>query len=101
VRGSLVLAAVLAASPAFAQLNDPQIADVALTAHEIDIARGKLALKKTKNAEVKQFAQQMIDDHGGGVKEAVALAARLGVKPEKNATSDSLQDGARKASVSK
>jgi putative membrane protein len=99
VRGSLVLAAVLATSPAFAQLDDPQIADVALTAHQIDIARGKLALKKTKNEEVKQFAQQMIDDHGAGVKEAVALAARLGVKPEKNATSDSLQDGAHKAAA--
>jgi len=99
VRGSLVLAVALAASPAFAQLNDPQIADVALTAHQIDIARGKLALSKTKNEEVKQFAQQMIDDHGAGVKEAVALATRLGVKPEKNATSKSLQDGARKAAA--
>jgi len=53
VRGSLVLAVALAASPAFAQLDDPQIADVALTAHQIDIARGKLALSKTKNEEVK------------------------------------------------
>ena len=99
MKGSLVLAAVLATSPAFAQLDDPQIADVALTAHQIDIARGKLALKKTKNEEVKQFAQQMIDDHGAGVKEAVALATRLGVKPEKNVTSNSLQDGARKAAA--
>jgi putative membrane protein len=99
VRRSIVLAAALAASPAFAQLEDPQIADVALTAHQIDIARGKVALQKTKNAEVKQFAQQMVDDHGAAVKEAVALATRLGVKPEKNATSKSLQDGARKASA--
>jgi putative membrane protein len=99
VRRSIVLAAALAASPAFAQLDDPQIADVALTAHQIDIARGKVALQKTKNAEVKQFAQQMVDDHGAAVEEAVALATRLGVKPEKNATSKSLQDGARKASA--
>ena len=115
VRGPLVLAAVLAASPAFAQEakevkeapqkaksekpTDPQIADIALTAHNIDIARGKLALSKTKNSEVKQFAQQMVDDHSAGVKEAVALATRLGVKPEKNATSKSLQDGARKATA--
>jgi len=99
VRSSLALAAALAASPAFAQLNDPQIADVALTAHQIDIARGKVALKKTRNEEVKQFAQQMVDDHSAGVKEAVALATRLGVKPEKNDTSKSLQDGARTASA--
>ena len=98
MRSSLVLAAALAASPAFA-LNDPQIADVALTAHQIDIARGKVALKKTKNAEVKQFAQQMVDDHTAGLNEAVALCKRLGVTPEKNATSKSLQDGANKATA--
>jgi putative membrane protein len=57
---------------------DPEIADIALTAHKIDIARGKLALSKTKNAEVKQFAEQMVNDHQAGVNEAVALATRLG-----------------------
>ena len=98
MRSSLVLLVALAASPAFA-ITDPEIADVALTAHQIDIARGKLALSKTKNAEVKQFAQQMVDDHGAGMKEAVALATRLGVKPETNATSKSLQDGAKKATA--
>jgi len=98
VRSSLVVLVALAASPAFA-ITDPEIADVALTAHKIDIARGKLALSKTKNAEVKQFAQQMVDDHGAGLKEAVALATRLGVKPESNATSKSLQDGAKKAAA--
>jgi len=115
VRGSLVLAAVLIAAPAFAQESkevketpqkakaaaptDPQIAHIAATAHQIDIARGKLALKKTKNAEVKQFAQQMVDDHTAGLNEAVALCKRLGVTPEKNATSKSLQDGANKATA--
>ncbi len=98
MRSSLVVLVALAASPAFA-ITDPEIADVALTAHKIDIARGKLALSKTKNAEVKQFAQQMVDDHGAGLKEAVALATRLGVKPESNATSKSLQDGAKKAAA--
>ena len=113
MRSSLVLLAALAVSPAFAQEakevkqapekakaaapTDPQIADIALTAHNIDIDRGKLALSKTKNAEVKQFAQQMVDDHGAGVKEAVALATRLGVKPETNPTSKSLKEGAKKA----
>ena len=98
MRSSLVVLVALAASPAFA-ITDPEIADVALTAHKIDIARGKLALSKTKNAEVKQFAQQMVDDHGAGLKEAVALATRLGVKPQTNDTSKSLQDGAKKAAA--
>ena len=98
MRSSLVLAVALAAAPAFA-ITDPEIADIAVTAHKIDIARGKVALSKTKNAEVKQFAKQMVDDHGAGLKEAVALATRLGVKPQTNATSKSLQDGAKKASA--
>jgi putative membrane protein len=98
VKVSFVLAALVAASPAVA-LTDPEIADVALTAHEIDIARGKLALSKTKNEEIKQFAQQMVDDHGAGVKEAVALATRLGVKPEKNGISKGLRDGAKRATA--
>src|SRR5262245_54419589 len=54
-----------AAAPA---LTDPQIATVALTAHRIDIERGKLAQKKTRNEEVKQFADQMVTDHGQGEK---------------------------------
>ena len=103
MRSSLVLLAALFAAPAFAEEakaappTDPQIADIAVTAHQIDIDRGKLALKKTKNAEVKQFAQQMVDDHTAGLNEAVALCKRLGVTPEKNATSKSLKDGAKKA----
>jgi putative membrane protein len=115
VRLASVLAALLFASPSFAQeakevkqapekaksaqLTDPQIAEIVLTANNIDIARGKLALSKTKNPDVKQFAQQMIDDHGASNKEAVALATRLGVKPEKNATSKSLDAGAKKATA--
>ena len=115
MRIPIVLAAALFAVPAFAQESkevketpqkaksaaptDPQIAHIAATAHQIDIARGKLALKKTKNAEVKQFAQQMVDDHTAGLNEALALVKRLGVTPEKNATSKSLQDGANKATA--
>jgi putative membrane protein len=90
-------AAALAQEKAAGQkLTDPQIADIALTAHKIDIARGKLALSKTKNAEVKQFAEQMVHDHEAGVKEAVALANRLGVKPETNPVSKSLEKDAAK-----
>jgi putative membrane protein len=96
---TLLLASLLAL-PALAEdakLNDPQIATVALTAHSIDIDRGKLALKHTQNSEVKQFAEQMVNDHTAGKNEALALAKKLGVKPEKSAVSKSLEDGAAKA----
>jgi putative membrane protein len=86
------LLALLAA----ATMSDPQIATVALTAHQIDVDRGKLALKHTKHDEVKQFAEQMVHDHQAGIDEAMALAKRLGVKPTQSDTSKSLKADASK-----
>jgi putative membrane protein len=79
--------------------TDPQIAHIAATAHQIDIARGKMADKKSKNDEVKQFAEQMVNDHTAGLKEAVALCQKLGVKPQTNPVSKSLEAGAKKATA--
>jgi putative membrane protein len=76
------------------KLNDPQIATIALTAHQLDAERGKLAQKKTKNEQVKQFADQMVNDHTTGANEVLALAKKLGVKPEESAVTKSLKDGA-------
>src|SRR5437660_11542094 len=84
---------------AAASLNDPQIANVALTAHRIDVDRGKLALKHTKNDEVKQFADQMVHDHQAGIQEAVDLAKRLNVKPAPSEVAKSLDSDAKKATA--
>ena len=43
--------------------TDPQIVGIVVAANQIDINAGKLALAKSQNAEVRQFAQQMVDDH--------------------------------------
>jgi len=83
----------------FARPTDPQIADIALTAHNIDIDRGKLAPSKTKNAEVKQFAPQAGRRPQRGREGGGRLATRLGVKPETNPTSKSLKDGAKRAAA--
>ena len=90
---------VLLVLAAAATMNDPQIATVALTAHQIDVDRGKLALKHTHNDEVKQFADQMVHDHQAGIKEATDLAKRLGVKPEQSDTSKSLKADADKVTA--
>ena len=90
---------VLLVLAAAASMNDPQIATVALTAHQIDVDRGKLALKNTHNDEVKQFAEQMVHDHQAGIKEAMDLAKRLGVKPEQSDTSKSLKADAGKVTA--
>jgi putative membrane protein len=84
---------------AAASLNDPQVATIAITAHQIDVDRGKLALHHTKNDEVKQFADQMIHDHEAGIKEAMDLAKRLGVKPEQSDASKSLKKDATQVSA--
>jgi putative membrane protein len=73
--------------------TDPQIASIVVTANSVDIDAGKLAKSKSKNPEVKKFAQQMITDHTAVNKSAVALATKLHVKPEDNETSQSLKKG--------
>jgi putative membrane protein len=91
----MVLAAVLAtAGAAFAQApNDAQIAHIVVTANQVDIDAGKLAEKQAKRSEVKAFGKQMVTDHTAVNKQAVALVTKLKVKPEDNATSQSLKSG--------
>src|SRR6185503_12734923 len=74
--------------------TDPQIVGVVTAADQIDIATAKLALKKTKNDQVKQFAQQMIDDHTKLQNSVNDLGKKLGVKPAPSATSKSLHTAA-------
>jgi putative membrane protein len=87
---------ILAPTVAFAQgkgPTDPQIAHIVVTANQVDIDAGKIAKSKSKNKEVQAFAQQMITDHSAVNKQAVALAKKLGVKPENNDTSKALKKG--------
>ena len=81
-------------------LSDPQVAHVAVTADNIDIAMAKFAETRTHNAAVKQFAATMITDHTAVNEQAVALAKKLGVTPEDNAVSQSLESGAKQARAS-
>lgn len=96
-----LLAAAALALPstiAFAQagLNDLQVGHSAFTADVIDINYAKLALKKTKNPEVRRFAELMIQDHTAVNEGASALFTKLGVKPQDNDFSKALNEGAAK-----
>ena len=95
-RKHLFAIALVAPALALAQgkPSDPQIAHIVVTANQIDIDAGKLAKSHSKNKEVQAFAQRMITDHGAVNKQAVALAKKLGVKPEDNDTSKALKKGA-------
>ena len=91
VLGSLALvapAALYAQQP-----NDAQIAAIVVTANQVDIDAGKLAESKADNAQVKAFGRQMVTDHSGVNKQATELVTKLGVKPEDNATAQSLKSG--------
>jgi len=81
-------------------INDAQIASIVVTANQVDIDAGNFAKTHAKDAQVKQFAQQMVTDHTGVNKQAVALATKLKVTPEDNPTSQSLKSGGE-ANVSK
>ena len=98
VRLSAAIAAVsLLSSAALAQgakPTDPQIAHIAYTAGNIDIAAGKQALARSHNKAVRSFAQQMVRDHKAVNVKALALVKKLHVTPEDNATSQGLTKAA-------
>ena len=91
--GILSFAAVAASAQG---INDAQIASIVVTANQVDIDAGNLAAARTKNAEVKKFAQLMVTDHTGVNKSAVDLATKLKVTPEDNDTSRALKAGGEK-----
>lgn len=73
-----------------AKPTDPQIAHIAYTAGQLDIEAAKQALKKSKNKDVRAFAQDMVRDHAAVNKQALALVKKLKVTPEDNDTSKAL-----------
>jgi putative membrane protein len=92
--GGMLLAG---AAAAFAQgVNDAQIASIVVTANQVDIDAGNLAKTKAVSPDVKSFAQLMVTDHTGVNKSAGDLAAKLGVTPQDNPTSQSLKAGGAK-----
>jgi len=74
--------------------TDPQIVGIVLAADQIDIDYGKIALSKSKNKQVREFANRMVTDHSAVQKSVLGLAEKLGVKAEDSETSNSLKSGA-------
>lgn len=96
----LLIGLTITVSNAFAEeqkqaskLTDPQIAAIVVAANSVDVDAGKFAKGKTKNAEIKKFAQQMVTDHTAVNKSAIELVTRLKVTPEENDTSMALKKG--------
>ena len=92
--GLMLAAAPMALSAQSAAPNDAQIAHIAYTAGQLDIAAAKQALAKSKDKEVRSFAEEMIRDHAAVNDQALALVKKLGVTPQDNPTSQSLSANA-------
>jgi putative membrane protein len=75
------------------QVNDAQIASIVVTANQVDIDAGKLAVAQSTNADVKDFGQQMVTGHTGVNKSATELVTKLKVTPQDNPTSQQLKSG--------
>ncbi|TAK11049.1 MAG: DUF4142 domain-containing protein [Acidobacteria bacterium] len=95
---SVAAAAVLVHGVAFAQSSpkpsDPEIAHIAYSAGVIDVEAAKQALEKSKNPDVRAFAEGMVRDHEAVNVQALALCRKLNVTPADNATSRSLAEAA-------
>lgn len=102
---AVVILLATATAPALAvdKPSDAQIAHIAYTGDSIDIKNAKLALTKSKNADVRAFANDMVRDHTAVNDKALALVKKLNVTPEDNATSKSLvkQQDEERAKLSK
>lgn len=78
------------------KLTDPEVASVAVAANQIDISYAEIALKKSKNKEIREFAKRMVTDHNAVIQQAVGLVTKLSVTPKDNAVSQSLLEDADK-----
>lgn len=95
----LFLAGVLAAGvsmPALAAdaLTDGQVASIAYTAGQLDVNQAGLALIKSHNSDVVDFAILMAKDHKAVNDAALKLITKEGIAPENNPTSESLVNAA-------
>ena len=88
---------VLSGTAVYAQgIDDAQIAAIVVTANQVDVDAGKLAGQRATDPGVKKFAEQMVRDHEGVNKQAVALATKLALTPRDNDTSKALKAGGDK-----
>lgn len=97
-------AALLFSSVAYSQetpkLTDAEIAHVGVVANQIDVDYAAIALKRSKNKSVIDFAEAMTRDHKAVIKKATDLVTKLGVTPKDNSVSQSLLDDAKKTKKS-
>lgn len=74
-------------------LTDANIAAIVTVADNLDIDYGKIALSKTKNKMVREFARLMVTDHSAVQKAVGDLAGKLSLTPVEDDMSRGLAAG--------
>lgn len=80
-------------------IDDAQIASIVVTANQVDIDTGKLAVSRASTETIRSFAQLMVTDHTGVNEAAIDLATSLRVTPQDNPTSRSLKAGGERSAA--
>ena len=78
------------------RLTDPEIASVAVVANQVDMGYADIAIAKSKDISILDFANTMKRDHQSVIDQAVALVKKLGVTPKDNSVSQKLLADAEK-----
>lgn len=82
---ALTFSFFIATGLAFGQdVNDLQIASIAVTANQVDVEYAEIAVERSDNEEIIDFAETMIRDHNAVIEQAVELVTELGVEPDPN-----------------
>jgi len=96
---SLVASGGSAAFAAGGTIDDAQIAKVVLTINKGEVDASKLAIKESKNKEVKEFAKAMVKEHEANTKATTAWAKKADVSPADSPDSLALEKEAKEANA--
>lgn len=80
--GTLAIFSAMSVQAAVVQNKDPEIIQALMTANKGEVEVANLAMTKSQNSEVKQFAIMMAKKHGESDQELRTLAATLQMAPE-------------------
>jgi putative membrane protein len=71
--------------------NDAQIVSIVVTANQVDVDAGRLAVSRSRSDAVRAFAWQMVAHHSGVGRQGAAPERTVAIAPEDNPTSQSLK----------
>ena len=97
----MAIAGILVAAPAMGQsttapsVSEGQIVKYLQTVNHGEITDAKMALRRSKDADIKNFAKQMIKDHSANEKTMAGLARHLKLKPASSENTTSLMSEAK------